>query len=243
MLNAPINRCSFTPIKALEPATRPRIYERMIHRCVASTFHHLFALVERCILRLEIGFARRNSPALTHEAALDLIECAEPGDILFAQLPSLRARSLQLTLGGVQYTHAGILVPSPEGLAIVHSVRGTVDRKFKNGGVIRQSIRSFLSHGAADLELYRIKSLESEQRACLASDAREAARQRLPFDVTYALYRDDAVYCSEFIWRLGLARGLDLVENRFLRIGVKGCSAHFILPEAIARSPHLHRIA
>jgi uncharacterized protein YycO len=104
------------------------------------------------------------------------------------------------------YTHVGIIYNE----GVIHS------QTDKNGGgtVKLENIKTFLK----DINIYGLYIPLVDRSVMLKASIKAASYIGRPFDSSYTLKNDDAVYCTELIWRSYLYTGFDLVESRIKNI-------------------------
>ncbi|WOO41341.1 YiiX/YebB-like N1pC/P60 family cysteine hydrolase [Rubellicoccus peritrichatus] len=206
-----------------------------LHRWVARLVHLTMTAGELVFLLSPLKIGNRNTTA-----ALKLPSNAKAGDLVFAVSNSLRARCLRRAFPDTGYTHVGVLVGSKDCWKIVHARPGTLIHRFRDGGVCEDTWEHFVQESdISDLTIFRAKGSNTEAISKLAKQTAESGQR---FDICYELSRQDAVYCTEFIWRLGLAFGQDWVEDRFMRFRFLWLSTKAIRPEAITSSQYLDPI-
>ncbi len=96
-----------------------------------------------------------------------------------------------------RFSHVGIIVDYRHRAHVVHSVHE--DAKGFNGVVI-EPLSEFLND-ATDWAVYRLK-LDKTAQHKLASTAVHYAHSNIPFDPHFDLGSRQALYCTEFIWRV-----------------------------------------
>lgn len=139
-----------------------------------------------------------------------------PGDLLFkGAATGVGTRvAADWSLGDKRWGHIGIVVPGPDGaLEVVHADTGAPGE----GGEVRQvPLATFLSD-VSDLGVYTI-DLEGPARRAYLAYAQAAVGK--PFDHGFSLADDDALYCSELVWRaLSAGLGKDAVPEKSTRLG------------------------
>jgi len=114
------------------------------------------------------------------------------------------------------YGHVGIVdLDDDGGLVVIHAGGDPVTR---NGRVQKSGLDEFLgaSVGAA---LYRPRLDEAAASRALVY-AENAASRNAPFDAAFSLETEDALYCTELVWRaLAAALDEDPVPEKSVRSG------------------------
>ncbi len=96
-----------------------------------------------------------------------------------------------------RFSHVGILVNHKQQAYVVHSVH---DQDKNHNGVVIEKLSAFLND-VADWAVYRLK-LNNSQQQKFAYTALQYAEKNIPFDSHFDLASSDAMYCTEFIWRV-----------------------------------------
>lgn len=151
-------------------------------------------------------------------AEAPLFESAEAGDLVLIGEAGLWTDIAEgLSTGDRRYGHVGILVGSPGDWRVIDAGGPILD---DGAGVTERPLASFLGK-ARRVGLYRA-NLNSIQRKALIAEATRAAADALPFDKEWRLDTEDAVYCTEFVWRaLNAATGEESVPSRTVIAGVE----------------------
>ncbi len=148
-------------------------------------------------LMLAWGLAA-NAGAANQTAAVSLPSTFQAGDLILRRgvgIISDIARNFAAT--EKRFSHIGILVDYKQQTHVVHSVHE--DAKGFDG-VVMETLSDFLKH-ASDWAVYRLKLKQAQQQK-LASTAIHYAHRKIPFDSQFNLNTQQALYCTEFIWRV-----------------------------------------
>jgi ABC-type sugar transport system substrate-binding protein len=142
---------------------------------------------------------------------------AREGDVVFKNgggvWGSLAARFSENDDG---YGHVGIVSLRPDGEVIVIHAGG--DPVTRNGRVQESEFDKFLG-AAKGAALYR-PHLDDASAARALTYAQDAVRRNAPFDAAFSLETENALYCTELIWRaLSVALGEDAVPEKSERSG------------------------
>lgn len=147
-----------------------------------------------------------------------ILAAAAPGDVLFKDAAGgfwgNAARSFSSNDDG--YGHVGIIAKNPAGaLVVIHAGGDPVSR---NGRVRIDPINQFLQRVNA-AALYR-PTIEQNELSAMLTYARAAAARAAPFDRTFSLASEEALYCTELVWRaLSIALKRDAVPDKSARAG------------------------
>jgi len=96
-----------------------------------------------------------------------------------------------------RFSHVGIIVSDKQQTYVVHSVHD-LDKGFN--GVVIERLDAFLTE-ATGWAVYRLK-LEKKLLHQFATTALQYASQDIAFDSHFDLATRNAMYCTEFIWRV-----------------------------------------
>ena len=127
------------------------------------------------------------------------------------------------------YTHVGIIYNG----GVIHS---HTDKKAK-GTVKYEDTKTFLK----DINIYGLYRPLIDYSAMRKASIKAASYIGRPFDSSFTLANDDAVYCTELIWRSYLSTGVDLVESRIKTINFFMRERQIILPSSILKSKYLKK--
>lgn len=161
-------------------------------------------------------------------AAVELAPAAPPidahpqqwrsGDIIFLNGTSLRSRAVRALQGySTDYSHVGLIAVEDEQTFIIHADPAA-------GFVVKQPWREVVK--GADVvggAVYRLPGITESVRHRICATACEFAARRVPFDENFDRSTASRLYCTELVWRLYLADGVEL------RSTADASSAH-ILP-------------
>ena len=127
------------------------------------------------------------------------------------------------------YTHVGIIYNG----GVIHS---HTDKK-ANGAVKHEDIKTFLK----DINIYELYRPLIDYSVMRKASIKASSYIGRPFDSSFTLANDDAVYCTELIWRSYLHTGVDLVESRIKTINFFMRERQIILPSSILKSKYLKK--
>lgn len=142
---------------------------------------------------------------------------ARPGDVLFKSGGGMwGVLAAEFSTRDRTYGHVGVVARGAGGGFVVIHAGG--DPASRQGRVMASPFDEFLG-ASTRAGLYRPRLDEPQITAFLAAAAAEADR-RTPFDTAFSLDSDDAVYCTELVWRaLSAASGTDAVPGKSARSG------------------------
>lgn len=129
-----------------------------------------------------------------------------------------------------RFSHVGIIVSHKQQAYVVHSIHD-LDKGFN--GVVIEKLDAFLSD-ATDWAVYRLK-LEKKRLHQFATTALEYAGEDISFDSHFDLATRDAMYCTEFIWRVSET----IVHPNPIRPTINLSGALYISIEDIYRHDHI----
>jgi len=96
-----------------------------------------------------------------------------------------------------RYSHVGIIVQYHHQTHVIHSIH---EESRGYNGVVIETLSDYLKD-IQDWAIYRFK-LPKEQQLKIAATALHYAQKQIPFDPYFDLTTLDALYCTEFIWRV-----------------------------------------
>jgi uncharacterized protein YycO len=127
------------------------------------------------------------------------------------------------------YTHVGIIYNN----GVIHS---HTDKR-ANGSVKYEDIETFLK----GINIYGLYKPLTNYATMKKASIKAASYIGRPFDSSFNLANDEAVYCTELIWRSYLFAGVDLVESRIKTINFMG-ARQIILPSSILKSKYIIKV-
>ncbi len=133
----------------------------------------------------------------------------KPGDIIFRKENSFWGEvSSSVARRDGRYSHVGMIVPSGENLAVVHSYPDENTSFVKS-----QSLEEF-SFNATGLGFFRM-GFSEEKTNNIVTAIQGYARDEVPFDPEFSLRSDDRLYCTELIWKaVKNATGVDIAPEK-----------------------------
>lgn len=180
------------------------------------------------------------------ERVLATIEAAgpRPGDVLFRRGRTFLSRAVLVADEGGGFSHVGIVVATPGGLGVVHTLPGP---NGATGGTRLETLPDFLAAGrASDAALYRLARRPDGDAGHPSRTAAMAAVRfaelAVPFDDDFDLTSEDRLYCTELVWAAYRRAGLDLAGNRFDSLDTPFAGGDYLLPSRLEASPHLQLI-
>lgn len=150
-------------------------------------------------------------PGVTPLAALDPQEL-KSGDIIFRSGTTVDSDIVRALDHGSPFSHVGLVDIADDAVFVIHiepGIGGTPGNLVR-----RETLGEFLSTAKADgVGLVRVKPEYRALAPAAVRAARSFAARHLPFDPYFSLRSDDALYCTELVWRAYLASGLDLLDG------------------------------
>lgn len=166
------------------------------------------------------------------------------GDLLFRRGRSVLSRAVLAADEGGAFSHVGIVVETPDGPGVVHTVAGEDGAE---GGARRDALADFLAPGRArDAALYRLApdgAGNDRLPEAAAEVARDYAVQGVPFDGEFDLTSDERLYCTELVWAAFRSAGADLADGRFDTLDAPFAGGEYLFPSRLAASPRLRLLA
>lgn len=162
---------------------------------------------------LALVFAAAGASAQLDPEDLPLLA---PGDLLFKGADSgTGARvAASWSLGDKRWGHVGIV--GSDGASVIHADTGENAEQGDPGQVRRTALSDYVSD-ASSIGHYTVR-LTGAQRQAYLSYAEAAVG--LPFDRGFSLKSENALYCSELVWRaLSAGAGEDIQPEKSARFG------------------------
>lgn len=170
--------------------------------------------------------SRQPEPRILPEAEL------REGDLAFRCGLGFFSRAVTAAEDAGVYSHVGVVVRDGDSWQVVHAV--PAEREFKGDfdRVKKEDLAVFYGPDRACRGcLVHTGLADGASLAALRCAALAAARDSIPFDNAYDLADSAAVYCTEFVWRLYRAAGIDLSEGRRRSIHLLQIDGDILLPE------------
>lgn len=177
-----------------------------------------------------IGAARAEARDLVEAARAE----ARAGDVLFKSGDGFwGVMAARFSRENEGFGHVGLVVAGEDGaLAVIHAGG---DPLAGDGRVQRARLDDFLRRSTS-AALYRPRLDEAALALALAY-AEAALARNAPFDAAFSLDTDDALYCTELVWRaLTVAAGEDAAPRKTERAG-----RQFVAIDDLQASPLLER--
>lgn len=166
---------------------------------------------------------------------LEGMPAIRPGDLVFRRGDSLASAAV-LTVDPGRYSHVGMVVQSPQGLAVVHAA--PADDPAEVRLVASERLDVYLAPAAASAAaIYRSQDAAIAEAA--AAVAAEYHRRGLRFDAAFSLQSEDELYCTELVWRAFREQGTDLLDAPPRRIKNLVFQGPLILPSDLLGSSRL----
>lgn len=151
----------------------------------------------------------------------DFASFAVPQDLAEGDLVLRRGKSYFSELiarafpQGQEMSHVGIVIREDDGWQVVHSISGKLS---ESDGIRAECLESFCK-AAQQEKVCFVRAAFEVDREAVGELARYYLRQNVPFDHTFDLQNDDAMYCSELIRAVYLRAG---AEDHFHYQNVSG---------------------
>lgn len=181
------------------------------------------------------GFACLLATGAAAQVRPDALSGLGEGDLLFKGAETATGTRIAAgwSQGDKRWGHIGIVVAGEAGgFSVIHADTG-MDGAV--GEVRRVPLATYLSD-VYTLGVYDV-SLTGDQRAAYLAEAERSVG--LPFDRGFSLASDNAVYCSELVWRaLSAGAGEDIQEDKSQRLG-----RVYVSVSDISENPLVHEAA
>ncbi|MCC5789566.1 MAG: hypothetical protein JJT75_08020 [Opitutales bacterium] len=159
----------------------------------------------------------------------------QEGDLVVRYTDSVLSRtSVRFSKEDRRFSHVGILwQDESEDWRVTHALPRGEGKPEVFSEALEKFLEPAIRHG-----YFRWKTSLEESRDLAHAAARTAKEQNLPFDRSFDLEREEAVYCTELIWRLaGVVWEKDIVPEKSLFNG-----RLLISMEDLLHSPYLEEI-
>ena len=180
--------------------------------------------------------AREEHPAAELDSAHVVFES---GDIVFRRGTGLLSQAVLSADVDSTFSHTGIVylidgvpfvVHASPGESLAHPSKLKVD-----------SMAEFLEPASA-AAVYRARTDSEALGRRAAERAYAYALEGRLFDTQLDLGTDEALYCTELVWKSYLAAGLDLVDGELDRLAGPLFHKSCLLPSRLQASPHIRQI-
>jgi len=152
---------------------------------------------------------QNNEEFVYMERFATLLPYLATGDLIFRKSESLTGQFVSNMDSRGEFSHVGIIRLSDEkDIFVVHA---SPHGKETQNMVQVATLEYFLSF-SQEIAIYRPRSTY-KQTAIQAANYAFSLAGEVPFDRAFNLETEDAVYCTELIWRAFLEAGEDIVDN------------------------------
>lgn len=160
------------------------------------------------------------------------------GNIIFRRVDGPTSHFLDLVDGQAHYSHVGIVMVTDGGeVLVINVVPGESGSSF----VLAEPWMAFLEP-ALSFAIFRPYP-EAGVAGALAADWAYSRVDEIPFDMKFNLETDDALYCTELVWKAYAAAGIDLVDGSFDELSFPFLDSHqYILPSRLMNSVFVYRL-
>jgi Permuted papain-like amidase enzyme, YaeF/YiiX, C92 family len=195
------------------------------------------AFVALIILLVGLSYGvKRNATFASAGKPQILPESLRSGDIIFRRGPSIESGVVMAMDRAANFSHAGIVLRERDGTFVIHVVTG-------EGGPDTIKVEPIHDYLRSDRAIAAIAYRVVDENPSLTSRAVESAREyvarAVPFDGDFDLASDDALYCTELVWRVYQKAGIDLVAERLDQPTTSFIKGPVLWPSVLLRSKHL----
>jgi hypothetical protein len=170
-------------------------------------------------------------------------EQLRPGDLVFRRGRSFGSQAVLSVDPASPYSHVGILasISRASDWQVIHVMPQAVA---DTSPVQIESLVTFISTDqASDYAIYRLRAPDTQGTAARAADiARGFYDRGVVFDSQFDLSKEDAMYCTELVWKAYLGAGVDLMDGRLDALEGPFFSGLFVLPSSLQKSSALVQI-
>lgn len=163
-------------------------------------------------------------------------ESLRSGDIIFRRGPSVESQAVMTMDGGSTFSHVGIVSKENGATLVIHVVPGEGGPDVTKIEPIEDYLRSDRALAAS---AFRVVTDRASQIETAVQFARDYAQRRVPFDSNFDLTSDDALYCTELVWRAYKKAGIDLVDGHFEASSTSLIRGPILWPSSLVRSQHI----
>jgi hypothetical protein len=163
-------------------------------------------------------------------------ESLRSGDIVFRRGPSVESQAVMTMDAGSTFSHVGIVSKENGATFIVHVVPGEGRPDVTRIEPIEDYLRSDRALAAS---AFHVVTDRPSQIETAVQFARDYAQRRVPFDSNFDLSSEDALYCTELVWRAYKKAGIDLVDGHFEASSTSLIRGPVLWPSSLLHSPHL----
>lgn len=143
------------------------------------------------------------------------IEHLRTGDILFRSGVALDSRVVRMFDPGTHYSHVGLAEVQSGVAYVLHIEPGSTPLE---SHIRREPLLSFLGpRQADDFAVYRVVPSDALRGERAVTAAIRYQRAGVSFDYDFDLATEDAMYCSELVYRAYNEAGVDLSDDRLVQ--------------------------
>jgi cell wall-associated NlpC family hydrolase len=163
-------------------------------------------------------------------------ESLRSGDIIFRRGPSVESEALMTMDHTANFSHAGIVLRERDRAFVIHVVTGEGGPNITKLEPVYEYLRTDRATAAI---AYRIVDENPSRISQAVEAAREYVERQVPFDTAFDLTSDNALYCTELVWRAYQKAGIDLVGDRLDQPTTSLIKGPVLWPSVLLRSEHL----
>ncbi|MEM1204625.1 MAG: YiiX/YebB-like N1pC/P60 family cysteine hydrolase [Acidobacteriota bacterium] len=165
-----------------------------------------------------------------------------PGDLVLRRGRGALSRAVLAADPSMRFSHIGLVVSEGGEPWVIHAAPGPPTPSSPSP-VRLEPLRRFLAPDRASAAaLYRIDGPLASAIPIALSTARSWVDSALPFDAAFDLATDDALYCSELIWKAYLSAGVDLVAEAPRPWRLIPAGPDVLLPGRMVAGPHVRLV-
>ena len=163
-------------------------------------------------------------------------ESLRSGDIIFRRGPSVESRAVMTLDRDSDFSHVGIVLRRNDAIFVIHVVPGEGEPEVTKIEPIEDYLRSDRAIAAS---AYRVVTDTPSSIETAVRTANQYVERNVPFDNKFDLASDEALYCTELVWRAYKKAGLDLVDGHFDSSSTSFIRGPILWPSSLLHSPHL----
>ncbi len=163
------------------------------------------------------------------------------GDLLFRKGESLVSHLVDIGDKHSVYSHVGVVFRDTCGWFVIHAVPGETDYRGEEERLKIEPLQDYLAHDKAVAFSLQRFTLTKTQVTALKNEAIQYNLHPPLFDHDFDL-NNDKLYCTEFIYKLYMAIGIDLTAGHFTHLKLPTFTGDFIMPSDLLRTKQLSEI-
>jgi hypothetical protein len=225
------------------PRRNPRAMGAVLGRGAAMTAILVGLGLALVAMRMAFETGARAEAAVAQTAPALATEHLRAGDVVFRRGRSFGSQAVVSVDPTSPYSHVGILASGSEETdwRVIHVMPQGVAEITP---VQLDPLAHFISADeASSYAIYRLRGADTAQTAEQAANIAHGFYDRgVVFDSRFDLSTDDAMYCTELVWKAYLGAGIDLMDGRLDVLEGPFFSGQAVLPSSLQKSAKLVQV-